>query len=459
MTDATSQAGATKSTMSATEAASPSTIAVFAVGALPLSALGLPILSFMPRYYDSTLGLDIAIIGMVVFYLRFWDVINDPFIGILQSRTSSKIARRKIWLGGSAPFLLIAVWMIFFASPGVSGLYLAAALFLLYVGTTMAQVSHMSWAAELAHDYDARARIHAIREVFLIAGMVIILAIPSVMGMLNIGSFTLKMQIMGGAILSFIVISFGITILLAPEPKPADNAEKVNFFAAVKSVPKTPWLWRLITCDILHGLNLGTTGTLFLYYFSDVKQLEMDHTFPLLFCYFVSGIAGIPFWMRFAKDRQKHTTMLAAALWGGCSLAIVLLLPPGQYWLTLMFLLFAGFAFGAAPFLLRGMMADYAEYDFQNTGENRVAFLYSLLIFTQKCGYAIGGSVPLMILAWFGYSSRPGHENSDAAINALYWIYAIPPLLSLIGVLLVMRNYTLTRQRIDSLIGRDESTA
>ena len=43
----------------------------------------------------------------------------------------------------------------------------------------MLTIAHLSWGAELATGYDARSELYGWREIFTIAGMTLVLALPA----------------------------------------------------------------------------------------------------------------------------------------------------------------------------------------------------------------------------------------------------------------------------------------
>ena len=51
-----------------------------------LSAAGLPIYIFAPKYYADTFGVSLAAIGVALFALRLIDVVQDPMLGWLAER-------------------------------------------------------------------------------------------------------------------------------------------------------------------------------------------------------------------------------------------------------------------------------------------------------------------------------------------------------------------------------------
>ena len=64
---------------------------------MPLALLELPLFVLLPSFYGGTLGLDLALVGAVLFGVRLVDALADPAIGAATfvrlertSRTSGK---------------------------------------------------------------------------------------------------------------------------------------------------------------------------------------------------------------------------------------------------------------------------------------------------------------------------------------------------------------------------------
>ena len=133
------------------------------------------------RGFTARVGLSLITVGMIFTLARIWDVITDPMMGWLIDRYETRWGRRKHWIAISVPILVIAIYHVFLPDPSsVTPLYLGFWLIVLYVGYTMLAISHQSWGAELTRTYDERSRLFGWREIFVIGGMTIVLALPAI---------------------------------------------------------------------------------------------------------------------------------------------------------------------------------------------------------------------------------------------------------------------------------------
>jgi len=176
----------------------PFTLAAYSGVALPMAAMGMPIAVYLPRFYSEGLGLSLITVGLIFTLARVWDVVTDPAMGYLIDRFETRWGRRKHWIALAVPILVVSVYQVFIPSPeDVSGGYLLFWLIMLYVGYTMMAISHQSWGAELADSYDERTRLFGWREIFVIGGMTIVLALPALLESTGIDDQQSKVASMG----------------------------------------------------------------------------------------------------------------------------------------------------------------------------------------------------------------------------------------------------------------------
>src|SRR5919107_3304122 len=123
------------------------TVAAFAGPGIPIGAVGLPMIVYLPPYYAGTLGLDLTVVGFVFFLVRAIDLPLDPLLGHWMDRTRSRFGRYRPWLLAGGATLAAGVWLVFMAEPGVSALAAFLFLLVLYLGYSLTTVSQLGWGA------------------------------------------------------------------------------------------------------------------------------------------------------------------------------------------------------------------------------------------------------------------------------------------------------------------------
>ncbi len=233
------------------------TLMAFASPAAPISALGLPLIVYLPPFYADDMGIGLSLVGTVFMITRFWDVITDPLLGVVSDRFRTPWGRRRPWIVASVPIVLIAVWQIFMPDPPVSWVYLLGWMIFLYVGWTLLTISHMSWGAELTPDYDERSRVQAAREIALLLGVVAVLALPALLEQLDPTSTAAgRMAAMGWFIILCLPVTVAWAVSTAPEPEAAP-APALGWRRAVGLLAKNAALRRVLLMDAISGIGGG----------------------------------------------------------------------------------------------------------------------------------------------------------------------------------------------------------
>ena len=90
-------------------------LAAFAAPCLPLAALGLPLVVYLPEFYVSELGLSLGVVGAAFLIVRLIDIVFDPLIGGIMDRTRTKWGRFRPWLMAGSPLVMIGAFALFMA--------------------------------------------------------------------------------------------------------------------------------------------------------------------------------------------------------------------------------------------------------------------------------------------------------------------------------------------------------
>lgn len=429
------------------------TLAAFAAPCLPLAAFGLPLVITIPHYYSETLGLDVTAVGLAFIGVRAIDILFDPIFGTILDRTRWSFGRFKGWMAISTPILLLAIYMLFMAKPGVTNLYLWCWLLVVYFGYSIAVLSHTSWAAKLSSAYHERSRIYGFWQTGNVIGMIMILAMPIILDRFKLGSSAADILHGQGW---FIILLLPLMVLLAlwrvpeasvPQAPGHHDATLGDYFRLLQR----PTVVRILAADLLTGLAPGIAGTLFFFFFMRVKQFTFVESSALLLIYFVAAIVGAMIWTRLAKRVGKSKALIAACIVYAIVQFAVVTLPAGNFWLATPFLVAAGIPYSAGALLLRSMMADYSDEERLASGHDRTGLLYAILTGTVKIGSALA-SVSLILLGALGFNGHDAAASSEASMVGLNALYAFAP--GIIGLLAAacMIGYPLTEQKHDEIL-------
>lgn len=434
------------------------TLAAFAAPCIPVAAMGLPLVVYLPEYYINSLGLSLTVVGSAFLIVKLIDILFDPLFGGLLDRTRMRMGRFRPWMLIGAPILTAGCFALFMAKPGVGSLYLWFWLAVLYGGYSIVVLSQTAWGAVLSSDYQQRSRVYGWWQAANVVGMILVLCLPPfITGVLK-GDHIDSVRAMGW----FIVILLPLTVLLAvatvkePEAPPRHGETGLKQYWRLLLRPSVQ---RLLFADLLMGLAPGIPGTLFLFFFERIKGFDKTQAGVLLLVYFLSALAGAPLWPMLAKRLGKHRALVVAAVVYAFVQVAAMFMPAGSSEIGMILLVLAGLPYSAAPVLVRSMMADIGDEERLESGVDKTGLLYAIVTGTVKLGYALAVAV-FIALGWMGFDPKVSTPEGDAALIGMY---AVAPAVLGLVVAAIMMRYPLDATRLAEiqrqLAARDAAAA
>jgi GPH family glycoside/pentoside/hexuronide:cation symporter len=429
---------------------------IYALPAIPLAALTLPIMIYLPTFYAQDMGMGLAMVGVCLLIARMIDVISDPLIGILSDRTNSKYGRRKIWVIGGLLPTLIGTW--FLLNPPfeqASVFYFIGFSCLLYIGWTCMLLPLNALGAELSKDYNERTSITSWREGFTTLGLLIPLSIVAAMGYAGEDSAGKALNII--AILTVILLPlctiifwFGLReknqyLSFRESEATRGILNPSHAFRMTKKTIKTldnntPFK-RLIFSFLINSMANALPATLFLLFVEHIIGAK-DQAGGLLFIYFLSGIIGIPFWYWLSKKTSKHRAWSYAMIFACCVfLTVPFIVGAGDTTVFLIICVLTGLTLGADLALPASIQADVVDVDRDMTGENRTGLFFAMWSMVTKLSLALSAGIFLPLLALTGFNEVSG-DNA----YALPYFYAFVPVILKIIAIIPMWNFPLTKK-------------
>ena len=402
-------------------------LTAFVAPCLPIAALGLPLVVYLPPYYASHLGLSLSVVGTIFLIARLIDVPLDPWFGHLIDRTRSRWGRFRPWFAFGTAVLMAGAYMVFMAKPGISAAVALAGLLVLYIGYSFVYLSHTSWGATLTDDYHERSRLFGWWQATNIAGILAILVVPPlVLGMVGSSDPGAGVHAMGWIIIIGLPLTVAINLIGVPER--AAKGHEEHSIRDMLAVARIPLLRRLLWIDLLASMGPGIAGALFLFYFQSAKGYSAQQASTLLLFYFSAGLVGAPLWIWLARKTSKHRAMVVALVaYAALQGVLVFLLPPGNMLLAGIGIALAGLPYAATPFLIRAMLADVSDAETLRSGRESTGLFYAAMTAVTKIGYALPVGLTYPLLGLFGFDAKLGTGNTAFAILGLTLLFTIPP--------------------------------
>ena len=299
-------------------------LVLYALPALPLAALALPFYVIVPSFYAETLGLSLASVGTALLAIRVLDALADPLVGWTSDCIAPTIGRRRALMLLAAPVTAWCAFMVFWPGREAGIAYLFLWGLGLSLGYTALSLAYTAWGAEITADYRGRARVTAAREAVTLLGTLLAIALPFAVGLGTGGDGFHGLAAMGVFVLASLPLLCAACVYGVPEPANRSR-ERLGFAAGLGHLRANRPFLRLVAAFLLNGIANAIPATLFLYFVAD-RLGAASLQGPLLFLYFLCGVAGLPVALLCAGRFGKHRA------WCGAMLAACVVLPAPAFW-------------------------------------------------------------------------------------------------------------------------------
>ncbi len=427
---------------------------VYALPAIPLAALTLPLYSFIPTFYAETIGVPLASIGFALLLIRAFDALNDPIAGVLADRYRPAFGRRRSWFAASLPLVLLGVWKLFWPPADADVWYLGIWSLILSLGYTIAILPFTAWGAELETSYAGRSRVAGIREGLTLVGTLLAITIPFSLGWENASEFH-GFALLAVCLVIALPILSGLTLWLVPEPNEY-SSNRVGLIEGALQVRSNGEFVRLASAFFLNGFGNSIAATLFLLYCSARLDLE-ELRGALLFVYFLCGVVSVPFWNWVARRTSKHRAWCIAMIFAAIVFSPAPFLPEGSVWAFGAICVLSGLALGADIALPPSMQADVIDVDTARTGEQRSGVYFSLWSLATKMSLALAAAASFTLLDAFGFDAQIPQNSAAGGIIALGFLYGWGPIALKLPALFLMWSFPLGREEVTNLRAQIDS--
>lgn len=392
---------------------------------LPLAMLGLPLYIYLPIYYTDSVGLSIAMVGILLMVARIVDMIADPLIGMLRDSIGDKLGGSKGLILIGSITLLISFYALLHPQESIESFWLFAFSVSAYVGWSMINIPYLTHNAHLTPVYHEKTRLSGGREFFAIIGGVMAVLLPYLWGVSDDPAQSLN--------LLYIVF---VTTLIIVLPL----ALSTFTFSAIE-VPHIKLslevLWSsinkpLVSAFFINSLANALPATLFLLYVDGCLDAKSS-TGLLLLLYFLSGIVALPFWITLSKKIGKRFTWMSSMILASTAFLAIPFLEAGDVNIFILICIVSGFSLGADMALPASMQADIAE---KTDGASGV--LFGIWAMITKLSLALAVGIGFVILGWVGYDSSSPDDTGRLTLSLLYGTL---PVILKIAAIVLMRDY------------------
>jgi len=414
--------------------------------------------TFVSAFMTDVMLIPAAMCSLIMLISTAWDAINDPIMGVIADRTSTKWGKYRPWLI-PAPILLTIFSVLMWLNPELPTTGKAIFFLVMYIGygmtTTMYTMPHVALLPACVKKDEDRNRVIHLGAIFSTLAFSFASSFTTQITAFfenNIGvkNGYVPMMLIYGILSMF---TFWGLFGSSKEKYVVETSEKVSAKEVFKVLGDKE-IWPLIiiwlTFFIGYGLNFSSAVYYLTYYMANPALIT-----PFFLMNTVTGFISIgllfPIFIKLFKGPHN---VFKVTLWVSIVSYLVLFFF-GSKSIILMFVL-SGFVnlFTTLQFaLIQVLINDAIDYTQWKSGHSSNGVVASIKGFAQKCGNTITSSGMLAILAISGYIPNAiGAEPASAmfAINAMR--FGIPIVFAVIQILCLGKDPALTHKaEIDAM--------
>lgn len=380
--------------------------------------------TFLTAYYTDSVGIAAAAIATMMLVVRIFDGITDIIMGAIVDKTHTKWGKARPWILWTAPFMAIALFLLFNVPAGLSdnGKLIYVYVTYIFQSAIVYTANNLPYNALLSRmtlDVQDRASAASMRFVMTQITTLIINAVTTAL-LSSVGWFGLSV-IYAIALFAMLIICFvGCKEHLGEDVNGAVKVETVPLKKALPALLKNKYFYiqSLLFCFLYIGI-VSTGSTTF--YFCNIvlnnlqviTLVSMATTIPAMIVNLVlpKFIAQFGKWklMIFGASLMVIGSLIVGA--GGANIPVV------------MFgLVVKGIGMGPIMSGIFAMTADVVDYGEWKTGIRSEGLVNSCTSFGMKVGIGLGSSIGLWIVAAGGYDGTAAVQT-ESAVSAIRFAY------------------------------------
>ena len=438
---------------------------IFAVGQLGWSTLSGIISAWFVTFYLPTqvdieggaiqyivpglvIGGFLTVLGLITALSRVFDAVTDPWIASLSDRSKNPRGRRIPFMQYAAiPLSLVTV--LLFCAPvnmisGWNVVWISVFIVLFYLFMTMYCTPYNALISEFGKTQDDRMYISTAISLTFFAGTMLAYTPFVFAGMLrgSVGfAWSYRICFIVLAVVSCICMLIP-TFCLKEKEFVDTKPSNVNMLKSLGATFKNKDFRTFVGSDIMYwvGLTLFQTGLPFF-----VKVLmKLDESFTM---YFLGGMTVLsacfyPFVSKLVKKFGKKKLVITGFL--GLALAYVIAGSIGIIGVTVipgvvygvLICLIAAFPMALLGIIPQSIVADVAEADGIETGENREGMFFAARTFAMKFGQSLAMLV-FTSLAIIGTTQNANSNDITASVTGMILVGFVAVAFCTLGAILL----------------------
>lgn len=428
-----------------------------AVGSYMISNV---IASYLQIFLTDVLIVPPVFILILMVFARFWDMANDPIMGVIIDKTNTPAGKMRPYIQVGA-FLIFAVSVLIFLpisnAPSWLKMIFAAIMYLAFdTAYTIVDVPAMGLMSVATPNRKERAALLSFYVTIGSIGTVLPIGLMSVFGTF----ISERWVYFAVAAITGVIIFVGYSLLYRnSKERFAMHSEKVKVKDMLKTAIKNkPMLLTLLTSMVASPRYLIMLAAAYIAtYVIQIPGISADTMLLLLYVVVGGGMfVGILITPPIYKKIGYKRTSIIFGIVGGVFLGATFFVGFRNYYAALPLMVIGGLALGAYNVLPYPMVGDSLDYLEWKTGKRMEGVCFSLNSFVTKFNNAIGAimlSVGIIIFKFVQPEvSGVPLPQSEFTLNGLFAMVTLIPAIFFFLSIIPMAFNTFTGKRKEQIL-------
>ena len=405
--------------------------------------------STFTMYCTDALGIDTALLAILLLIWNTWDFINDPLMGALLDKAFAKHKNPKgkfrPWLLRSAPMVtvgFIALWSVPQFFDGVALVAMLFVLKILYEGAyTMFNIPMGSMLAAMADTDGERASLSSARGFgSMVGNMLPVMIMPGIIKAFGQTNPT------GYAIASVVCALIGLVMMLGhyaltEEKNKVENSDGNNDNIKLADILNVVKVNRPFVALCIHGLCICTMqyvgSTLSNYMYSGVYgDLTLASkgavlSMPLML---VTLIGGPMLAKKIGLEKMIRICLLGGSVIYFILFGLHMVMDVNPYVHIIMNSLGMGAA-SVSIYMQWGLVGEAIDYNDMVTGKRTEGSIYGTFNLSRRVGQTVGNSFAVFMLGVIGYNGALVDQGLPQAAGTVVGLKAMCVLIPAVFIL------------------------
>lgn len=390
----------------------------YALGDFASNLFWMPFILFGTIFYTDVFGISATSVGIMLLVTRIWDTVIDPAMGLIADRTRPRagLGRYRPYLFWFAlPFAVVGSSAFYTPDIGPTAKLVYAWVTYMAFGTVYAAINipYSALMSVMSKEPNERNSVSFFRMIGAqTAGLLISSGLMFFVGLAGKGDERKGYFIVMTAFAVIAMVFFLLAGKLTRERIEPEVKASGELGSDLKGIVTCgPW-WILFAVSFFtiaaFTIRFGVAAYYFKYY-ADQKAVEEWGLFEggAISAFFtfntIAGLLGVVAFSFFAKTLDKKKMYYALILASGLVSVYFYYIPKDGITTIIATQALFSFLSGPTGAILFAMYTDIAAYIKNETGASSNALAMSAGSFTQKFGWAVGGSITGILLGLAGY--------------------------------------------------------